>query len=304
MALRLHGWLRLLRLPNLFTVPGDPLAGVAAAVLSGAAFPAWRQISFCALASVCLYCAGLIFNDLCDFNHDWVCRPNRPLPSGQVSLGEAALGLIVFIAAGLFLAAKAGSSSFLVAVFLLSFIGMYCVFNKWLPTFGAVMMGLCRGCSVMLCVPESAYLKLPLFLAAVMTLYVAGVTIISRGEDRRVRHGITAWIPVLIVLAGFGSLGVLLFQLAAANHAFSVWMLGLPLGVGLATVAAIRTALQLIQKESRKTTRKGIGHLIRAIPFLQFAVMVLAPPLQWAGMALLGMTWVAGTLWSRRYPGS
>lgn len=304
-VLRMHGWLRLLRIPNLSTVPGDPLAGVAAAVLLGAEFPEWRKIAFCVLAALFLYCAGLILNDLCDFNHDWVCRPRRPLPSGQVSLLEAALGLILFAAAGLFLAAKAGATSFLVAMVLLSFIGIYCTLAKEYPRLGAVVMGLCRGSSVMLCVPQSEFLKGPLFLAVAVTLYVAVITIISRGEDKRVRHGTTAWIPLFAVLFGFGGVAAFFLRHALSAGPFFPWMLGVPAGVGLAAAVAVRTARGLNQHEkSRHATQKGIMRLIGALPLLQFAIMALVPPLQWAGVALVGMTWAVGALFGRRYPGT
>ena len=53
-------WPRLLRLPNLLTVPGDILAGF---LLAPAARPAdWAQLPLAFLAGLLLYAAGLILN--------------------------------------------------------------------------------------------------------------------------------------------------------------------------------------------------------------------------------------------------
>src|SRR3954447_23838104 len=73
-------WLQLFRAPNLFTVPGDPLAGFLLA--NGSDLD--RSVVFAIVASLCFYAAGLLMNDLADEAEDLRERPNRPLPSGAV----------------------------------------------------------------------------------------------------------------------------------------------------------------------------------------------------------------------------
>ena len=64
-------WLQLVRAPNLLTVPGDPLAGFLLAT-----FGVLRaQAAFAVGASLCLYAAGLLWNDLFDLEED---RRERP----------------------------------------------------------------------------------------------------------------------------------------------------------------------------------------------------------------------------------
>jgi 4-hydroxybenzoate polyprenyltransferase len=75
-----HAWVELLRLPALFTVPGDALAGAAAA----GARPNPRTLVAIA-SSLCLYEAGMALNDWADRAEDAVDRPHRPLPSGRIS---------------------------------------------------------------------------------------------------------------------------------------------------------------------------------------------------------------------------
>src|SRR5438067_12984617 len=90
-----RAWLQLLRLPNLFTVPGDPLAGFLLA------WDGKRELSFLALAiavSLCFYGAGLLWNDLADRAVDRAERPQRPLPSGAVK--TRSVWIVSFILAG------------------------------------------------------------------------------------------------------------------------------------------------------------------------------------------------------------
>ena len=70
----------LVRAPAALSVPGDAVAGAAAAGALGRAHRrAWPR------ASVCLYWAGMAANDWADRELDAVERPERPIPSGRVS---------------------------------------------------------------------------------------------------------------------------------------------------------------------------------------------------------------------------
>ncbi len=70
---RLGAWAELLRLPALFTVPGDALAGAAAA----SARPGPRTLLAIG-SSLCLYEAGMALNDWADRAEDAAERPHRP----------------------------------------------------------------------------------------------------------------------------------------------------------------------------------------------------------------------------------
>ena len=85
MPSKLRAWLQLFRVPNLFTVPGDPLAGFL--IATGGHLD---TRALCAvLASLAIYAAGLAMNDLADFAEDKSERPKRPLPSGAIPRGTA-----------------------------------------------------------------------------------------------------------------------------------------------------------------------------------------------------------------------
>ncbi|WP_438947147.1 SCO3242 family prenyltransferase [Streptomyces bicolor] len=102
-AVRLADLAQLVRAPAALSVPGDVIAGAAAA---------GRPLGVRTLgvigSSVCLYWAGMALNDYADAAVDSVERPDRPVPSGRVPR-RTALGVAVGLtAAGLGLAAAAG----------------------------------------------------------------------------------------------------------------------------------------------------------------------------------------------------
>ncbi|MFE4453249.1 UbiA family prenyltransferase [Streptomyces sp. NPDC056796] len=107
---RLRAWAELLRVSALFTVPGDALAGAAAAGLRPG-----RGTALAVGASLCLYEAGMALNDWADREEDAVDRPHRPIPSGRVAPGAALAAAGVLTAAGLTLAARAGRPALAVA---------------------------------------------------------------------------------------------------------------------------------------------------------------------------------------------
>ena len=94
----------------MFTAFADIALGgcAAAAVLPSVPAGFWLAYVVLALASGCLYLAGMVWNDVFDLAEDKKARAFRPLPSGRVGKGTAiALGALLF-AAGLALAAAAG----------------------------------------------------------------------------------------------------------------------------------------------------------------------------------------------------
>jgi 4-hydroxybenzoate polyprenyltransferase len=137
-------WAELLRLPALFTVPGDALAGAAAV----GARPNARTLLAIG-SSLCLYEAGMALNDWADRAEDAVERPHRPLPSGRIHPAAALAAAGVLTAAGLVLAARAGRSSLAVAAPLAATVWAYDLTLKRTPA-GPVAMATARGLDVLL----------------------------------------------------------------------------------------------------------------------------------------------------------
>ncbi|MEU0409783.1 UbiA family prenyltransferase [Streptomyces griseorubiginosus] len=141
---RARAWAELLRLPALFTVPGDALAGAVAA----SARPTPR--TFLAIASsLCLYEAGMALNDWADREVDAVERPHRPLPSGRVHPAAALGAACALTGAGLSFAACAGRPALTVAAPLAATVWAYDLALKNTPL-GPVAMATARGLDLLL----------------------------------------------------------------------------------------------------------------------------------------------------------
>ena len=168
----------LVRAPAALSVPGDTIAGAAAAGVAG---PATGGL---AGASICLYWAGMAANDLADRHRDAIERPGRPIPSGRVRPATAlavAGGLTV---AGLLLAAVAGGRRALAtATGLAAAVWTYDLVAKETPA-GPAVMAACRGLDVLLGASPAgrAGLRRALPAAAVVAAHTYTVTVLSRDE--------------------------------------------------------------------------------------------------------------------------
>jgi len=138
-------WLQLLRAPNLFTVPGDSVAGYLLA--SGGHADALTAAM--AFASLCFYGYGLLLNDIADLDEDRRERPERPLPKGMASVGTARLVAIALAVLALIPCAnRPGTLS--VGILLVAIIATYNIWSKRIAILGPLNMGLCRGLSFLL----------------------------------------------------------------------------------------------------------------------------------------------------------
>ena len=177
-----RAWLRLLRLPNLLTVPGDILAGflLAPAATGGD----WAQLLFAIPSSLLLYGAGLALNDLFDYAEDLRERPERPLPSREISREAAAAAALIFFWIAAFLAAFFDALA--IAIPLILCVILYNVGAKRHSFFGPFLMGACRAGNLLLGaaavsdgVPAT---PLPWIGAAILGIYIAAVTRLARNE--------------------------------------------------------------------------------------------------------------------------
>ena len=178
MSGRLGAFVALVRAPAALTVPGDTLAGAAAAGLGLRG----RRLAL-PVASACLYWAGMALNDYADRALDADERPERPIPSGRVTPGEALAMAGGLTGAGLALAAVGGGRAAVrVAVPLAVAVWAYDLLLKSTPL-GPAAMATCRGLDVLLGASggrEGVRAALP--AAAAIAVHTAGVTALARGE--------------------------------------------------------------------------------------------------------------------------
>lgn len=135
--MRLTDLAQLVRAPAALSVPGDVIAGAAAA-----GRPLGARTLGVIGSSVCLYWAGMALNDYADAAVDAVERPERPVPSGRVPRRTALAVAGGLTAAGLGLAAVAGGRrSVSVALPLAGLVWAYDLKLKSTPAGAAAMAG-------------------------------------------------------------------------------------------------------------------------------------------------------------------
>lgn len=195
-----HPWLRLFRVVNLPTVPGDVLVG-AAAVLAAWGTRMSSQIltavAAAGVASVFIYLFGLVDNDIVGAKTD----ADRPIPRGEISLGAARVARAICWAAVL-VAGFVGGLPPLWWVTACALLVVVITYNRTKDWF---LMGVCRGLNVicgaasLVGIVEEANPKDWPFIISVLadgetllyagsaaliwTLYIAGVTKYSEGEE-------------------------------------------------------------------------------------------------------------------------
>lgn len=183
------GYLRLMRPANIVTAISDILAGTA---ISGyfinndfGALPI-VPVLLLVLTTIGLYGGGVVFNDVFDADLDKVERPERPIPSGLITKNKAALlGSVLLLMA--IIAAFFVHQRFLWSGVIAITIGVVAlVYDKWgkhHAFFGPLNMGLCRGGNILLGMSIlPAAISEYWFIAIIPVLYIAAITMISRGE--------------------------------------------------------------------------------------------------------------------------
>ncbi|MEU6543066.1 SCO3242 family prenyltransferase [Streptomyces sp. NPDC046859] len=292
---RRRAWAELLRLPALFTVPGDALSGAVAA----GARPTPRTLLAIG-SSLCLYEAGMALNDWADRAEDAAERPHRPLPSGRIRPSSALAAACALTAAGLGLAAGAGRPALAVATPLAATVWAYDLGLKHTPA-GPVAMAAARGLDHLLGAaattgrPEAA-----LSSAALLGTHTLAVTAVSRRETQ----GGTSLPP----LAALGTTAVLA-RLVAGGGRGAAPARGGPFPKGGPTPGqALRTALAAAYavtagrpythaalNPSPPLTQRAVGGGIRATIPLQAALAARAG----AGLTALAIAALAPI--GRRY---
>ena len=186
---KVKGYLRLMRPANLVTAVADVLAGIAIAnyFSTGFSADALPPVLWLCLSTIGLYGGGVVLNDVFDAALDAVERPERPIPSGLISKKSATilgvLLLLLGIGAAAFVHYSLGSISVGLAVAIAVASVVYDGWAKHHSFLGPLNMGLCRGLNLALGMSIlSIAVQQYWYLGIVPVIYIAAITVISRGE--------------------------------------------------------------------------------------------------------------------------
>ncbi len=289
----LLAYLQLARAANVFTAAADIVLGC---MLTGQQTPPdWRFWTLC-IASMSLYLAGMVFNDVFDHEVDLVERPSRPIPSGRVSQTAAVVFGTVLIIIGNVAALVVGPQSGVVAVMLTAAIFAYDGLLKS-TVVGPLSMGVCRFLNVMLGASLLAGADSPsltavwampqLQVAAGLGVYITGVTWFSRQEASVSNR------PQLMGAAIILNIGLLLLIAFALLYGSDTAMAGRayrPLAtallIGAVGVSINRNALNAILDPQPARVRTAIKIMILSVIMLDASLVWLVQPNMIYAMAL------------------
>lgn len=200
--------LRLARVSNLPTVWSNVLA---ASVLAGGLQT--ESLAWILVAMSALYTGGMVLNDAFDREIDARERPERPLPSGQISLASVWIIGGVLLAAGVVILASFGTGGAMGGTALAAAIPLYDAWHKGNPL-SPLIMGACRALVYVTTALAAGAALSPSILGAalVLLLYVVGLTQLAK--------------------RGFPYVGLLIAGISLLDAAFAA-------AYGNATVAAL-----------------------------------------------------------------
>lgn len=213
----IKSYLTLVRFPNLFTLPSNIFAGYFSVQIQHSI--EINTVIPLILVSVSLYAAGVILNDVADRKIDLKERPNRPIPSGKITLRNAiflaSLLIVTSIVASLFISITTS----IVVVFLIVLILLYDFLLKNTLLSPVIMSGtrvlnvlLGASTNLSFIVGETDFIFYRLFLVCASEFtYISGISILSKYETLNNnlfclgRLNITLFVSPLIIGA-FGAI--------------------------------------------------------------------------------------------------
>lgn len=291
-------YLRLMRLPNVFTALSDVAMGFAFARDWSRPFRVSDAILLACLAaaSALLYAAGMVLNDVFDVEVDRQERPFRPLPSGRISLGGARVLGFAMLVLGVLLGWVAGFAyggqiddaiawrSGLIATLLAACVLLYDGFLKRTPL-GSLGMGACRFFNVLLGMSVSiAAAELPLgftgpeYLAAAgIGVYVVGITWFARNEAEK-SSSVSLLAGLLVMVLGIAVLGYSLKDRGGLQfQLLHMWIL-----LGLLLFPTLRRGLVTLKDPSPEHVQATVKQSILSIIVFDAAICIAVAPTPYA----------------------
>jgi 4-hydroxybenzoate polyprenyltransferase len=218
---KIKAYLQLTRPANIVTAIADIWAGFAVAGGALVIFadqtrlidsPVFHNLLWLTLSTIGLYGGGVAFNDVFDAELDAKERPERPIPSGRVPKGNAALMAFLLLLMGIIAAWNVSSLSALIALTVAGLAVLYDYWGKHQHIFGPINMGLCRAGNLLLGISAfPVMLQSYWYLGFIPLVFVAAITMISRGEvhgkNRRALKG--GFLMYVFIILSIGVLGIL-----------------------------------------------------------------------------------------------
>ncbi len=287
-------WLQLIRVPNAPTAAANILAGY---LLANRSWDNWPALLCLIISSLALYCCGMVLNDVFDAAKDKADQPNRPIPSGKISLRAASLvgwslmvlGILAAISAGALSSPQAIVRCGSVAALLALAIYLYDGPLKQTPLAPA-LMGACRSLNIFLGASTASAATLPdqdlssiagfpveIWWAAIaIGVLITGVTLLARNESQAVQQRGKLAIAAGVMLTGFVLLATLAWCPGANFSASAIQTY--PALVGIVSLASIRRVAVCVADLQPQSVKLAIISTLRSLIVFDASICFLTRP--------------------------
>lgn len=321
-------WLRLLRITALPTAISNILM---AFLLVHQTWTPTVELALLIFASSCLYLAGMVLNDVFDFDIDLKQRPNRPLPSGQISRSTARMVGFGLLIGGVLIACIAGwiggatgeigldtSRTGAIAILLAVSIVLYDGPLKQ-TIVAPVLMGGCRTLNILLgastFIPFAVgleteptvglFLGLPFvvwWVALAIGTLITGATLLGRKEAVENQGRMQLVIGGILIVAGL--IGLALVVYCPTSFEISDRIKGMfPLFIGIISLTILRRVVEAVIVAKPKQIQAGVVSVLRSLIVLDAGICYLAVP-DHLGYAFAVLGLLVPTLLLSRYVSS
>ena len=259
-------WAELVRFPNLFTVPGDILLGMAA-VSSVAGFSLGKYL-YVLIISLLLYAGGMILNDVMDYDEDKKLRSKRVLPSGRISLDAAKISVVICFALAAIMAHFFNQSVFVITIILILCVYFYDGPSRRIPQLGFVSMGACRSLNILLGAVAISEVNTPALVVALCEgAYIYAVCVIAHNETSKLPSQAWCKLPLTVIAV---SLVIIIF-----STPFNIFSLAAALFLLWSTFNIVKDLNETLPVSK---IPPNIGRLIRNLIPLQFCLAITVAP--------------------------
>ncbi|MBY0262210.1 MAG: UbiA family prenyltransferase, partial [Phycisphaerales bacterium] len=140
-----------------------------------AALPLWLMLAGGAVNALGLFGFATALNDVLDYRRDQALHPERPIPSGRVSLDGAVSLVVCTLGAAVLGATLLGMTSVLLTLLIAGAILFFNAAGKYIPAIGLIVLGLIYAGQMV--VPNlNLKFVLPVWVVMTHALAVAGAT--------------------------------------------------------------------------------------------------------------------------------
>jgi 4-hydroxybenzoate polyprenyltransferase len=293
-------WLRLLRIANLPSAISNILVGF---LLANSSWQPSIELFLLILSSASLYCAGMVLNDVFDFDRDLQERPERPLPSGQidrrlariVGFGLLVDGVILALVAGYL---SSGSSGAMltggVATVLAICVYLYDGPLKRTPI-APWLMGFCRTLNILLGASTVSAVVIPgsgepvvaawagaeipnivYWVAVSVGILIAGVTLLARNEAQEKQSRPKLMFASLVIFAGLVGLATAVYCPQPGIELSRKVSQFFPFVIAVVSITVLRRTLIAASTGDAKSVQTAVVAILKSLILFDACVTLLA----------------------------